>query len=96
MALTKNYLIEKVHDRLSAQTNLSEHLDAKEKDGLTRNECANAVEILLEEIKCALEKNEEVKITGFGSFEVCRKEPRRGRNPQTGEGTGVRSYSLTG
>ena len=36
-------------------------------------------------MKEALENGEKVKISGFGNFEIRRKEPRKGRNPQTGE-----------
>jgi integration host factor subunit alpha len=37
-------------------------------------------------MKEALERGEKVKISGFGNFEARRKRPRKGRNPQTGEG----------
>ena len=43
------------------------------------------VEVLLEEIKAALERGEEVKIVHFGTFRVHRRKPRRGINPRTGE-----------
>ena len=36
-------------------------------------------------IKQTLASGEDVKISGFGSFEVKQKRDRRGRNPQTGE-----------
>ena len=43
------------------------------------------LEELLGIIKETLESEEEVKISGFGKFEVKSKDERRGRNPQTGE-----------
>jgi integration host factor subunit alpha len=35
-------------------------------------------------MKEALEREETVKISGFGKFVVRQKRARRGRNPQTG------------
>ncbi len=52
---------------------------------LSRKESAELVDALLEVIKKGLEKDEKVKISAFGSFEVKKKGDRRGRNPQTGE-----------
>jgi len=36
-------------------------------------------------MKSTLEGGENLKISGFGSFVVRKKQDRRGRNPQTGE-----------
>ena len=52
---------------------------------LTKKDAIEVLEELLEVIKATLEGEEEVKIAGFGKFEVKRKKERRGRNPQTGE-----------
>jgi len=52
---------------------------------LPKGESSELLEELLEIIKETLESGEEVKISGFGKFEVKRKDERRGRNPQTGE-----------
>jgi integration host factor subunit alpha len=52
---------------------------------LPRTEAFELLEELLGIIKDTLESEEEVKVTGFGKFEVKRKSERRGRNPQTGE-----------
>ena len=51
--------------------------------GLSRNESAQLVESVLDEI--ALIKDEMVKISSFGSFTVRQKGERVGRNPKTGE-----------
>ena len=53
--------------------------------GLSRNESAELVETVLEEIATALERGEMVKISSFGSFSVRDKGQRVGRNPKTGE-----------
>ena len=51
---------------------------------LSKKESVEIVEFLLESMKNALERGENVKISGFGSFHVRIKESRLGRNPQTG------------
>ncbi|MEM8760265.1 MAG: integration host factor subunit alpha [Pseudomonadota bacterium] len=53
--------------------------------GLSRNESADLVELILEEISGALVRGEHVKISSFGTFAVRDKGPRVGRNPKTGE-----------
>ena len=40
---------------------------------------------ILETIEKTLESGEDVLISGFGKFCVKNKNPRRGRNPSTGE-----------
>ncbi|MCH7569950.1 MAG: integration host factor subunit alpha [Deltaproteobacteria bacterium] len=55
------------------------------KVGLSKNHATDVVEATFEIIKSCLEKGENVKISGFGSFVVRSKNPRRGRNPKTGE-----------
>jgi integration host factor subunit alpha len=52
---------------------------------LTKDEAFAYLETILETIKKTLEMAETVKITGFGSFVVKKKNCRKGRNPQTGE-----------
>ncbi|HEY0836757.1 MAG TPA: integration host factor subunit alpha [Azospirillum sp.] len=53
--------------------------------GLSRNESADLVESVLEEVADALARGEMVKISSFGSFQVRQKGQRVGRNPKTGE-----------
>lgn len=55
-----------------------------EQVGLSRNESADLVEAVLEEISSTLIKGENVKISSFGSFSVRQKGERIGRNPKTG------------
>lgn len=52
--------------------------------GLSRNESADLVETVLNEIGEALSRDETVKISSFGSFFVRQKGQRVGRNPKTG------------
>ncbi len=56
-----------------------------EKVGFSKNQATDVVETTFEIIKSCLEKVENVKVSGFGSFVVRGKHPRRGRNPKTGE-----------
>ncbi|RLB72186.1 MAG: integration host factor subunit alpha [Deltaproteobacteria bacterium] len=56
-----------------------------ERIGVSKREAATVVESIFDIIKESLERGENVKISGFGSFNLREKNPRRGRNPQTGE-----------
>jgi integration host factor subunit alpha len=62
---------------------ISNHLS--EKIGLSKREAKEFLETFFEEIKVTLETGDEVKISGFGSFELKDKNERPGRNPKTGE-----------
>ena len=53
--------------------------------GLSRNESAQLLESVLNEIARSLARGEPVKISSFGSFSVRQKGQRPGRNPRTGE-----------
>lgn len=53
--------------------------------GLSRNESAQLVESVLEEIASTLAKGESFKVSSFGTFLVRDKAERIGRNPQTGD-----------
>ncbi|MCP5382189.1 MAG: integration host factor subunit alpha [Kordiimonadaceae bacterium] len=53
--------------------------------GLSRNESADLVETVLDEIAANLTNGDNVKISSFGSFIVRDKGGRVGRNPKTGE-----------
>ena len=56
-----------------------------EQIGVSKREAARIVETIFDVIKETLERGDNVKISGFGSFNLQHKKPRRGRNPQTGE-----------
>jgi len=68
-ALTKADLAEKLFEEL----------------GLNKREAKEMVEVFFEEIKLALEANYQVKLSGFGNFDLRDKKERPGRNPKTGE-----------
>ena len=53
--------------------------------GLSRNESAQMVEDILEELCSALSRGETVKLSSFGTFAVRQKSQRMGRNPKTGD-----------
>jgi integration host factor subunit beta len=44
-----------------------------------------AVKTILEHMSETLETGERIEIRGFGSFSLHYREPRRGRNPKTGD-----------
>jgi len=53
--------------------------------GLTKREAKEIVELFFDQICEALAKGQQVKISGFGNFELHDKDERPGRNPKTGE-----------
>ncbi|QCO70702.1 integration host factor subunit alpha [Buchnera aphidicola] len=56
-----------------------------EKLQLTKKDSKRFVEFFFEEVKKSLEKGEDVKLSGFGNFQIKNKKARPGRNPKTGE-----------
>ncbi|MFC3680843.1 integration host factor subunit alpha [Bacterioplanoides pacificum] len=68
-ALTKAELAEKLFDDL----------------GLNKREAKDMVDLFFDEIRCSLSRNEQVKLSGFGNFDLRDKSQRPGRNPKTGE-----------
>ena len=68
-ALTKAAMAEKLFDEL----------------GLNKREAKEIVEMFYDEISQCLVKNEQVKLSGFGNFDLRDKKQRPGRNPKTGE-----------
>jgi len=69
MALTKAEMAERLFEEL----------------GLNKREAKELVEQFFEEIRGALEKGQQVKLSGFGNFDLRDKKQRPGRNPKTGE-----------
>ncbi len=69
MALTKADMAEKLFEEL----------------GLNKREAKELVEMFFEEIRGALENGRQVKLSGFGNFNLRDKGERPGRNPKTGE-----------
>ncbi len=69
MALTKAHMAESLFNEL----------------GLNKREARELVEILFEDLRVALTSGEQVKLSGFGNFDLRDKSERPGRNPKTGE-----------
>ena len=68
-ALTKAELAEKLFEDL----------------GLNKREAKDMVDLFFDEIRESLSRNEQVKLSGFGNFDLRDKRQRPGRNPKTGE-----------
>ncbi|MGE6107865.1 integration host factor subunit alpha [Aeromonas sobria] len=65
------------------KADIAEHLFTQL--GMSKREAKELVEAFFEEIRQALERGEQVKISGFGNFDLREKNQRPGRNPKTGE-----------
>jgi integration host factor beta subunit len=72
--MTKSVLIEKVAEKV---------------EGLTRNQTEIVVDTVFDSIKKALVKGEKIEIRGFGNFRLKTRNPRKARNPKTGESVDV-------
>ncbi|VAW97969.1 Integration host factor alpha subunit [hydrothermal vent metagenome] len=69
MALTKADMAERLFEEL----------------GLNKREAKEIVEMFFEQVRTALENGQQVKLSGFGNFDLRDKKQRPGRNPKTGE-----------
>ena len=56
-----------------------------EQMGINKREAKDLIETFFDEICTTLEAGEEVKLSGFGNFQLRDKPQRPGRNPKTGE-----------
>lgn len=56
-----------------------------EQIGLNKRESKDMVDAFFDLVSRSLVEGEDVKITGFGNFQIRTKSPRPGRNPRTGE-----------
>jgi len=79
MALTKADFAESLFDEL----------------GLDKHAAKEVVELFFEDIKRSLEQGKQVKISGFGKFELRDKAGRPGRNPKTGEEIPIMARRVT-
>ena len=68
MTITKDSLVEMVHNEI----------------GLNKREAKELIESFFEQIKKSLEEGNDIKLSGFGNFNLRDKSPRPGRNPKTG------------
>ena len=69
MTITKDSLVEMVHNEI----------------GLNKREAKELIEAFFEQIKKSLEEGNDIKLSGFGNFNLRDKAPRPGRNPKTGD-----------
>ena len=66
--------------------NKSELINAvAEKAALSKKDSESAVTAALDAITAALAEGDEVRLVGFGTFEVAERAEREGRNPKTKE-----------
>jgi integration host factor subunit alpha len=56
-----------------------------EEVGLNKREAKEFVDAFFEIVRSSLENGEQVKLSGFGNFDLRKKNERPGRNPKTGE-----------
>lgn len=66
--MTKADIVELIHEKL----------------GLTKKDIAKVVDELFNEVRDQILAKNNVKISGFGNFEVKKRGRRIGRNPKTG------------
>jgi integration host factor subunit alpha len=69
MALTKAEMAERLFDHV----------------GLNKREAKEFVDAFFEVVRESLERGEQVKLSGFGNFDLRQKNQRPGRNPKTGK-----------
>ena len=69
MTLTKSDIVENLNNKI----------------GLNKREAKELVDMFFDDIKDLLAEGYEVKLSGFGNFQLKDKSPRPGRNPRTGE-----------
>ena len=53
--------------------------------GLNKRESKDMVDAFFDLVSDSLIRGDDVKISGFGNFQIRTKAPRPGRNPRTGE-----------
>ena len=59
--------------------------------GLTKGDAVKAVESVFDVISGALKKGDEVRLVGFGTFNVSKRKASTGRNPRTGEPMSIKA-----
>ena len=62
-----------------------------EQIGLNKRESKDMIEAFFVLISDSLVEGSDVKISGFGNFQIRTKAPRPGRNPRTGEAIPIRA-----
>lgn len=62
---------------------------ARKKPRLSRKQVEVALNTMLDSIKDALARDDNVEISGFGSFCILHRRAKEGHNPRTGEKVSV-------
>ena len=65
-----------------------------ERLGLNKRESKDMVEAFFDIIHTTLVSGQDVKMSGFGNFNIRRKAPRPGRNPRTGEAIPIKARNV--
>ena len=65
-----------------------------EQIGLNKRESKDMVEAFFDIIHETLVRGDDVKLSGFGNFNIRRKAPRPGRNPRTGESIPIKARNV--
>ena len=65
-----------------------------DKLGLNKRESKDMVEAFFEIVHGTLARGDDVKLSGFGNFNIRRKAPRPGRNPRTGESIPIKARDV--
>ena len=65
-----------------------------ERLGLNKRESKDMVEAFFDIIHATLVSGQDVKMSGFGNFNIRRKAPRPGRNPRTGEAIPIKARNV--
>ncbi len=65
-----------------------------DKLGLNKRESKDMVEAFFDIIHSTLVRGDDVKLSGFGNFNIRRKAPRPGRNPRTGESIPIKARNV--
>ena len=62
-----------------------------EKIGLNKRESKDMIDAFFNQISDRLVDGNDVKLSGFGNFQIRTKAPRPGRNPRTGEAIPIKA-----
>jgi integration host factor subunit alpha len=62
--------------------------------GLNKRESKDMVEAFFELVHNTLVEGQDVKLSGFGNFNIRRKASRPGRNPRTGESIPIKARNV--
>ena len=66
---------------------------AKE-SGLTKVNAAKALDAFITSVTKALKKGDDVRLIGFGTFNVTKRAASTGRNPRTGQAIKIKARKL--